>query len=142
MSQIAKNKRAIFDYEIKDTFDAGLVLSGPEVKSAKSGNVSMAGSYVTVNKDGANLVSAHIGPYKYAPNENYNPTRTRQLLLNKTELNALVGKEKGLTIIPLEIFDTKRGLIKVRIALGRPRKKQDKRDYLKKREDTKEIKNA
>lgn len=142
MPQIAKNKRAIFDYDIKDTFDAGLVLSGPEVKSAKSGNVSMAGSYVTVAKNGASLVGVHIGPYKYAPSETYNPTRTRQLLLNKAELNALVGKEKGLTIIPIEIFEIKRGLIKVKIGLGRPRKKQDKRDYLKTREDKKEMKDA
>ena len=142
MSQLAKNKRAFYDYAIKDTFDAGLVLSGAEVKSAKSGNVSMTGSYVTVAKNGASLVSCHIGPYKYAPNKNYDPTRTRQLLLNKAELNALLGKEKGLTIIPLEIFDTKRGLIKVKVGLGRPRKKQDKRDYLKTREAAKEMKDA
>lgn len=142
MAQIAKNKRATFDYDIKETFDAGLVLSGPEVKSAKSGNVSMAGSYVTVAKNGANLVGVHIGPYQYAPNENYNPTRTRQLLLNKSELNALIGKEKGLVVIPLEIFEVKRGLIKVQIGLGRARKKQDKRDYLKTREDKKEIRDA
>ncbi len=142
MSQVANNKRAIFDYDIKNTFDAGLVLSGPEVKSVKSGNVSMTGSYVTVAKNGAFLVGCHIGPYQYAPNENYDPTRTRKLLLNKSELDSLLGKEKGLIVIPMEMFEVKRGLIKVKIGLGRPRKKQDKRDYLKKREDKKEIRNA
>jgi SsrA-binding protein len=139
MALIAKNKRATFDYDIKDTFDAGLVLSGAEVKSAKAGNLSMTGSYVTVAQNGANLVALHIGPYPYAPNEGYNPTRTRQLLLNKSELNSLMGKEKGLAIIPLEIFHNSRGLVKVKIGLGRPRKKEDKRDYLKKREDIREI---
>lgn len=139
MPQLANNKRATFDYDIKETFDAGLVLSGPEVKSAKNGNVSMTGSYVTVAKNGAFLVGCHIGPYQYAPSESYDPTRTRKLLLNKSELNSLLGKEKGLAVIPIEIFEIKRGLIKVKIGLGRPRKKQDKRDYLKKREDRKEM---
>ncbi len=142
MPQLANNKRALYDYDIKQSFDAGLVLTGPEVKSAKGGNVSMTGSYVSLSKTGASLVGCHIGPYQYANNESYDPTRPRQLLLNKTELNSLLGKEKGLTIIPLEIYEVKRGLIKVKIGLGRARKKQDKRDYLKKREDSKEMREA
>jgi len=135
----ADNKRARFDYDIKESFNAGLVLSGAEVKSVKGGNVSMAGSYVTVSPGRASLINCHIGPYKYAPNEKYQPTQTRQLLLNKSEINKLLGKEKGLVIIPLEIFQGARGLLKIRIGLGKARKKADKREYIQKRETKKEI---
>lgn len=139
MKSLAFNKRAKFDYDIKDTFDAGLVLEGHEVKSAKSGNVSLTGSYVKVSARGASLVGAHIGPYKYAPKEGYEPTQTRKLLLNKSELNQLMGKEKGLTILPLEMFVAGRGLIKIKIGIGRGRKKEDKREYIKKRDTKREA---
>jgi SsrA-binding protein len=139
MTNLARNSKATYEYDIKDTFVAGVVLSGPEVKAVKEGNVSMAGSYVTVNTNGASLVGCHIGPYKYAPSQNYNPTQTRKLLLNKSEIDQLLGKEKGLTIIPLEIFTTGRGLIKLKIGLGKARKKTDKREYIKKRDTEKEI---
>lgn len=140
MKVLAKNSRANYDYDIKDTLDAGLVLEGREVKSVKDGNVSLAGSYVTVGPKGATLVSAHIGPYKYAPQEGYDPTHARKLLLTHAEIKTLLGKEKGLTIVPLEIYQGKRGLLKLKIGLGRGRKKQDKRQYIKKRETQKEIK--
>jgi SsrA-binding protein len=136
----ADNKRARFDYEIKENFTAGLVLSGAEVKSVKGGNVSLAGAYVTVSARGASLINCHIGPYKYAPDEKYQPTQTRQLLLNKSEINKLLGKEKGLVVIPLDIFLGNRGLLKMRIGLGKARKKADKREYIQKREIKKEIK--
>ncbi len=140
MKIFAKNQKAFFDYDIKETFNAGLVLTGPEVKSVKQGNVSLAGSYVTVSAMGANLINCHIGPYKYAAQVGYNPTQSRKLLLKKQEINQLLGKEKGLVIIPLEIFQGPRGLLKIKIGLGRARKKGDKREYLKKRETQKEIK--
>ncbi len=139
MKILAKNNRATFDYDIKQSFTAGLALLGAEVKSVKGGNVSLTGSYVTVSPSGASLVNCHIGPYKYAPSENYNPTQTRKLLLNKHEIDSLLGKEKGLTIIPLEIFQAARGLLKIRIGLGKTRKKLDKREYIKKRDTEKEI---
>lgn len=142
MPTIAKNSRAYYDYDIKNTFDAGLVLTGPEVKSAKSGNVSLAGSYVSVGPKDAHLISAHIGSYKYAPSEGYDPTHSRKLLLNKHEINGLLGKEKGLTIIPLEIYVGRSGRIKLKIGLGRGRKKQDKRAYIKKRDALKEARAA
>jgi SsrA-binding protein len=141
MKVFADNRRARFDYDIKDTFDAGLVLTGAEVKSVKGGNVSLAGAYVSVMPNGASLINCHIGPYKYAPNEKYNPTQSRKLLLNKAEINQMLGKEKGLTIIPLEIYQGRRGLLKIKIGLGKARKKTDKREYLKKRDAQKEIKN-
>ena len=142
MKTFSENRRARFDYDIKDSFNAGLVLSGAEVKSVKNGNVSLEGAYVSVAQNGANLINCHIGPYKYAPNEKYNPTQSRKLLLNKNEINQLLGKEKGLTIIPLEIYQGSRGLVKIKLALGKARKKGDKREYIKKREVQKEIRQA
>src|SRR5580704_8377543 len=142
MKIFADNRRARFDYDIKDTFVAGLVLTGPEVKSVKGGNVSLTGAYVSVAQNGASLINCHIGPYKYAPNEKYDPTHSRKLLLNKSEINQMLGKEKGLTIIPLEIFQGNRGLLKIRIGLGKARKKTDKREYIKKRDAQKEIRES
>lgn len=139
MKTLAKNSKAVFDYDIKDTFEAGLVLAGNEVKSVKQGNVSLTGSYVKVGSKGAQLVNCHIGPYKYAPSETYNPTRSRGLLLQKKEIKSLLGSEKGMTIIPLEIFEAGKGLIKIRIGVGRARKKTDKREYIKKRDTKREI---
>lgn len=139
MKSLAVNKRARFDYDIKDTFDAGLVLEGREVKSAKSGNVSMAGSYIKVNPKGALLVGAHIGAYKYAPSEDYNPVQDRKILLNKKELDQLTGKAKGSIIVPLEIYIGARNLIKLKIGVGFGRKKQDKREYIKTRDSKREA---
>ncbi len=139
MKILAKNTRANFDYDIKSAFTAGIVLSGAEVKSVKNGNVSLTGSYVTVSQGAVSLINCHIGPYKYSANEGYNPTASRKLLLNKSEINQLLGKEKGLTIVPLEIFQAARGLIKIKIGLGKARKKTDKREYIKKRESSREI---
>ena len=143
MGTLASNKRARFDYDIKDTFDAGLVLEGREVKSAKAGNVSLTGSYVTVSPNGAFLINAHIGPYKYAPSDNYEPTKSRKVLLKKKEIDSLLGKEKGLVIVPMDMFTVgRKGLIKLKIGLGKARKKTDKREYLKNKETEKEIRRA
>lgn len=143
MKILAKNKRADFDYDIQETFVAGLSLSGAEVKSVKNGNVSLTGAYViTTSGDGARLINAHIGPYKYASVEGYEPTRPRQLLLKKNEINQLAGKAKGLVIVPLEIFQNKRGWLKIKLGLGRARKKKDKREAIKKRETIKELRQS
>ena len=142
MKSLAFNKRAKFDYDIKETFEAGLVLNGGEVKSVKEGNTSLSGSYVKVSANGAILTGAHIGPYKYAVQESYDPTRDRILLLKKSELEQMIGKEKGLTIVPLEIFVTKRGLVKVKIGIGRGRKKEDKREYIKSRDSERDARNS
>lgn len=142
MKIFADNKRARFDYKLTDVFTAGLALSGPEVKAVKQGNISLTGAYVTVSAAGASLINCHIGPYKYASQPGYQPTQTRQLLLNKAEINKLLGKEKGLTIVPVEIFQGPRGLVKIKIALAKTRKKTDKREYIKKREAQKEIRES
>ena len=139
MKSLAVNKRARFDYDIKETYDAGLVLEGRDVKSAKDGNVSLAGSYVKISANGATLINAHIGAYKYAPTEDYDPTHTRKLLLNKKELNQIIGKDKGTTIVPLEIYIGSKNLVKLKIGVGYGRKKQDKREYIKTRDTKREI---
>ncbi len=142
MKILAENKKAKFDYDIKETYTAGMVLTGAEVKAAKTGNVSLAGSYVTINQAKAQLINCHIGPYKYARQENYNPTQSRGLLLNKQEINQLVGKEKGTVLIPLSVFLGRGGRLKLSIGLGRARKKTDKREYIKERDTKREIRNS
>lgn len=139
MKSLASNKRAKFDFDITDTYDAGLVLTGAEVKALKSGNASLTGSYVKISPTGASLINAHIGAYKYAVQDGYEPTKSRKLLLNKKEINALIGKDKGATIIPLEIYVGQRNLVKLKIGVGRGRKKEDKREYIKKRDTRREV---
>jgi len=136
---IAENKSAYFDYEILETIEAGIVLTGPEVKAIKKGTVNLTGSYVNIDKNGIVwLTNMHIAPYPPASGvqKNYNPTRARKLLLKKTEIASLIGKSKvkGLTIIPLKVY-TKGGILKVEIGLSRGKKKWDKREIIKKREE-------
>jgi SsrA-binding protein len=142
MKSLVKNSKGLFDYDLKEHLTAGLVLSGPEVKSAKRGDVSLAGSYVTINATEAWLVNCHIGPYPYAVNKGYEPTQRRKLLLKKGEINSLLGKEKGLVIIPVELFIGDNGRIKLHVGIGRARKKVDKREYIKKRDIDREIRQA
>ncbi len=145
---LAKNKRAFFDYEILEKFEAGLVLKGLEVKSIREGQISLAGSYIVLKQDknGAKLpsvwlINASIPRYAKA-NKNipYDPLRSRKLLLKKSEIRQLIGKkqEKGLTTIPLTVY-SKRGKIKISFGLGRGKKKYDKRQDMKKREDEANI---
>jgi SsrA-binding protein len=139
---IAINKRALFDYEILEKFEAGVILTGAEVKSVKLGHISLKGSYVTFKNNEAYLLNAHISPYQKAGKiVGYDPTQTRKLLLNKSELKRLIGKlsEKGLTIVPLKVYTTRRGRIKVEIGLGRGKKQYEKREIIKKREVDREI---
>ncbi len=141
MATLINNRKAFFDYAISEEMVAGLVLSGAEVKSLKAGQASLKGAYISVRYHGKSaecyLVKAHITPYKYAGNaqgtKGYDPERERKLLLNKNEIKSLIGKEKGLVIVPLEIFTT-RGLVKIKIGIGRGKKKYDKRESIKKRE--------
>ena len=142
MPILAVNKRANFDYEVQEIYEAGLVLLGYEVKSVKTGHVSLKGSYVTFKKargkilPEAYLTNAHIPLYQHAGKiANYEPTRPRKLLLKKKEISYLMGKkdEQGLTLVPLKIY-TKRSFIKLEFGVGKGRKKFDKREVIKKRE--------
>lgn len=141
MPTLAKNRRAHYEYEILETLEAGLVLTGPEVKSIRAGHANLAGAYVTFHGAEAHLTNAHIAPYAFAvKNDHYEPTQTRKLLLKKREIAYLRGKlqEKGLTAIPLSLY-TKQRLIKLEIGLARGKKTHDKRASIKKREVDREI---
>lgn len=131
-----ENKKAAFDYEILEKYEAGLVLSGQEVKSIRSGHISLKGAFITFHGNNAMLTNAHIAKYKYARKTlDYEPERSRPVLLKKREINHIRGKsqEKGLTIIPLSVY-TKGRHIKVEIAVCRGKKRYDKRESIKKRE--------
>lgn len=137
MSILAVNKRAGFDYEILEIFEAGLVLAGHEVKSIKTGHVSLKESFVTIHDQELYLINAHIPPYKHAGLiADYDPTRPRKLLLKKPEIKNLIGKArtKGLTLVPLKMY-TKRRFIKLQFGLGKGKKEYDKRDKIRKKEE-------
>src|SRR4030042_3135288 len=136
MKALAENKKAYFNYQILETFEAGISLNGQEVKSIKTRGTSLAGSYVIIKNDEAFWVGAKIQPYqpKNAPPD-YNSERSRKLLLKKSEINYFIGKSKqqGLTLLPLKLY-TKAGKIKLEFGIAKGLKKADKRDSIKKRE--------
>jgi len=141
MKIYAENKEAFFNYEILDKFDAGLVLIGQEVKSIKEGKATIRGSYIIIRDREAFITGATIPPYQ--PNNapvDYDPQRSRKLLLTKKELNYLIGKseEKGFALIPLKLYD-KYAMIKIQFGIGKGKKKKDKRESIKKREIEREI---
>ncbi|MCX6745875.1 MAG: SsrA-binding protein SmpB [Candidatus Parcubacteria bacterium] len=141
MPILATNKRATFDYEILEKFEAGLVLTGQEVKAVRNGQASLNSSYVTANNQTATLLNASISPYKMAGTlPNYNPSRTRKLLLHKKELGYLTGKTKqsGLTLVPLSLY-TKGKKIKLEFALAKGKKLYDKRRTIKEREAKRKV---
>jgi len=144
MKVLADNKKAYFNYEILEKFEAGISLVGQEVKSLKTRGVNLAGSYVVIKNNEVFWIGAKIPAYqpKNAPS-NYNPERSRKLLLRKKEIKHLIGKakQKGLTLIPLRIY-TKDGKIKLEFGIGKGLKKLDKRELIKKRGVEREIQKA
>ena len=141
MKILAWNKKAGFDYEILESYEAGLVLYGHEVKAIKTGHVSLTGSYVVAKGNEFFLTNALIPPYQPANTpKDYDPQRSRKLLLKKSEIRSLVGKSKtkGLTLIPIKLY-TKKSKIKLEFALAKGKKKIDKREKIKKRDIEREI---
>ncbi len=140
MKIVAKNKRGTYDYAIDERIVAGLVLSGAEVKSAKAGEVSLKGSYVSIRGGEAYLVSAHIRKYaNSSANGDYDPTRPRKLLVHKKQLDEIIAaKHANVQAVPLAI-GISRGLVKLEIGLGRGQKKYDKRAVLKARQTQRDI---
>lgn len=126
---VARNRRAGRDYEILEKFEAGIVLLGTEVKSVRAGKVQLKDSFVEVVADEAFLVGAHISPYTHGNRENHDPERRRKLLLNRREIDRILGRTttKGLTCVPLSVY-LKGSLVKTEIALVRGRKLYDKRE--------------
>lgn len=145
MPTLAINRKARAEYTILDTIEAGIALTGAEVKSAKAGEIDLHGAYVTIENEQAVLKEMHISPYKLAggTQTHYQPTRQRRLLISKQEIKELIGKVKtpGLTLIPLSVY-TKRGLVKVEVALVTGKKKHDRRREIKKRETDRSIRRA
>lgn len=147
MKMIAENKKAYFDYFIEDKFESGMVLFGGEIKSIRAGNINLKDSFVIIKNGEAFLVGAHISPYKNTTSEwgNFEPRRTRKLLLNKVELSKLEKKSlvKGYTLVPLSVY-LKGGYAKLLIAVAKGKQLHNKRDFLKekdlKRETDRELK--
>ena len=125
---VARNKKATHDYHIEETFEAGIVLTGTEIKSIRKGKVNLQDAYARVNKGELYVVGMHISPFEQGNRYNVDPTRTRKLLMHKKEINKLIGqiKVKGLTLIPLDLH-LKDGFAKLQLALGRGKKLYDKR---------------
>lgn len=139
-SIVARNRKARHEYEILDTFEAGLVLRGPEVKSVREGRINLQEGYAEIRGGEAWLHGVHISPYDAGGVWNEDPTRTRKLLLNRREIEDLWGRthQKGLTLVPLDAH-FRNGYAKVTIAVARGKKKYDKRESIRKREMKREA---
>ncbi len=137
---VATNRKAKFEYFLLETYEAGLVLQGSEIKSIRAGRISLAEAYVRTDGQEAWLVDAHIAPYEQASINNHDPKRPRKLLLHKSEIRDLWDsvRQKGVTIIPLRVF-LKDGRAKVEIALAKGKKLYDKRSAIAKRDTEREI---
>ena len=140
---VGRNRTARHEYEILDTYEAGMVLRGPEVKSLRNGGLSFQDAFARVEDGEVFLYNLHISPYEQAPRENQEPMRTRKLLLRSNEIDKLVGgvEEKGLTLIPLSVY-FRNGYAKVELALARGRKLYDKREKLKRQTQEREAQRA
>lgn len=141
MKIFSTNKQALRDYQILATYEAGLVLTGAEVKATKTGQMNLKGAYITINENQEPcLVGAQISLYKKAHLPYYNPQRTRKLLLHKKEIQSLTQKlkQKGLTLVPLKVYN-KGGLVKLEFGLAKGKKKWDKRQATREKDDQRQI---
>ena len=134
------NKRAHYDFEIIESFEAGINLQGQEVKAVREGHADLTGSFAKITGSEAYLINSKIFPYKFARTENYDQNRTRKLLLHKSQIISIKSRTDGgnLTIVPVSMYTT-RNLIKIELALGKPRKQFDKKERIKKRDLDREI---
>lgn len=144
MPTLATNKKAFFDYTILEKYEAGIVLSGQEVKSSRDGHINLKGSFAVFKGTELYLVNAHISLYSHAGTIlSYDPEHSRKLLLKKRELHTLIGllKQKGLTLVPLSVY-TKANRIKVELGVCRGKQIHEKREIIKKRDIQREIRSA
>jgi SsrA-binding protein len=137
---IARNKRARHDYHILDSWEAGIVLSGTEVKSLRAGKANLVDAYGIIKGGEIFLLNMHVSPYEQGNQFNHDPTRTRKLLLHKREIRRLIGavERQGLTLVPLELY-FRNGVAKVSIALAKGKKTHDKREDERRRDDEREM---
>ncbi|WP_013325480.1 SsrA-binding protein SmpB [Gloeothece verrucosa] len=141
---ISDNRQARFLYEILETYEAGIELTGTEVKSIRAGRINLKDGYALIRNGEAWLINVHISPYEASGQYfNHDPRRTRKLLLHRKEINKLIGQveQKGLTLVPLKMY-FKDSWIKVSIGLGQGKKLHDKRETLKRRQDEREMQRA
>lgn len=140
---IAENRKARFNYFIEDTYEAGLVLVGTEVKALREGHVNLKDAYARIVNGEAWLHQMHISPYSHASYDNHDPLRTRKLLLHKREIEKLGGKinEAGRSLVPLDIYFRK-GKVKLTLALVRGKRQYDKRETIRKRDEQRELERA
>ena len=140
---LASNRKAGHEYHLLEKLEAGLVLNGPEVKSARAGRVNLKESYIRLNKGEAWLIGAHFSPYEHARNDDYDPVRKRKLLLHSRELLKLERESTrgGMTVVPTKLY-LKEGRIKLEIALAKGKKLHDKRDSIKERDQKREASRA
>ncbi len=143
MKIVAQNRKAFHDYSIEETIEAGIILTGTEVKSLREGKANLKDSYVIIKEAEVLLLNCHISPYTHGNIMNHDPLRTRKLLLHKKEIARIQGKalQKGYSLIPLKIY-FKGSLAKVEIGLARGKKMYEKRESIKKREADREIERA
>ena len=135
-----RNRQAFYDYFIEDKYDAGMVLTGTEVKSLRAGRASFNDSYCFFHHGEMFIKSLHIAEYSHGTSSNHDPIRERKLLLNKKELRKIESKikEKGITVVPLRIFFSEKGIAKIELGLGKGKKLYDKRETIKKRDWSRE----
>jgi len=143
MPTYSKNRKAYHDFEILDTLEAGLALTGPEVKSVRNGQINLKGAFITFHKGSPMLTNASISKYAHATIPTYQPDRSRAILLHKKQIDYIRGKsqENGLTIVPLSVY-TKGPLIKLEIGVAKGKKQYDKRRTIKEREGKRAIRRA
>jgi len=141
MRVIAKNSKAFFNYELIDTYEAGIALLGSEVKSIREGRISLKESYAEIRDGEVFLISCHISPYEAANRFNHDPLRERKLLLHRQEIKRLTGKirEKGFTLVPTRALLNDKGKIKVEIALARGKRSYQKKEAIKERDRDREM---
>ncbi len=141
---VGSNRKAFHDYSIEEKIEAGLILTGTEVKSLREGRVNLHEAYATVAEGRALLHNCHIGEYSHGNIMNHAPLRPRGLLLHRKEIQKLTGKvqQKGLTLVPLRMYFTPRGMAKVELGLARGKKHYDRRETVKKREAGREMERA
>lgn len=140
---IAKNRRASHDYQLLETWEAGIALTGTEVKSLRDGKANISDAYGIVRDGEVFLLNLHISPYERGGYVNHEPTRTRKLLLHRKEIRKMIGavERQGLTLVPLELYFS-HGRAKVALALGKGKKLHDKRDDARKRDDERDMARA
>jgi SsrA-binding protein len=141
---VIKNKRAYFEFEILDTYTAGIMLTGTEIKSVREGKVNLGDGFCFFKKDDLFVRNLHITEYSHGAYANHDPLRQRKLLLTKRELRKIQAKvkERGFTIVPVSMFISERGFAKLEIALARGKKTHDKRESIKARDSKKELDRA